>query len=260
MGSKAKHRHVLRLLPAVLLESTACTEDTATSYGTHAFRRLYPTLAAQLELTAEQAECVGHWTKGSKMPKHYNSVQGAKEILVKNKLASAVASGWTPAPSGAVPRPVPVATAHTGTTSSSGHGQTPPSAPPTAPAVLVTPTAPAVVLSTPSQGEQERPGTVWVSNVRRMVTVTVHQWRTASGVKALCGRFECGTPERPTVNARFWSNQPPWTDSTVPCTACSAVTGQQATTVVARRKPSAKASSSSATSSSSEDEVASSSD
>ena len=79
----------------------------------HGLRHLYPEASRQLVskfgvgMSEDQKEEVGHWARGSSMPRHYDSAACVSELIAKNRIAAAMRRGWDVVPAGNVLHPEP---------------------------------------------------------------------------------------------------------------------------------------------------------
>ena len=93
---------VLSMLPPLSFSA-----DEAVQYMWHSLRHLYPTIATQLNMSAQQIEDLGTWRRGSGMPDRYNSIAGSRDLMTRTYITEALRQGWRPAERGALPLPAP---------------------------------------------------------------------------------------------------------------------------------------------------------
>ena len=62
-------------------------------------------MASQGLLTESSLESLGHWEKGSKMPRHYDSAACVTELHTRKTVSDVLRSGWRPATDGNLPGP-----------------------------------------------------------------------------------------------------------------------------------------------------------
>ena len=144
-------------------------------------------LAAQGLMTDSALERLGHWEKGSKMPRHYDSEACVTELQTRKTVTSAYRGGWRPASDGSMPAP---ATPAMGTLVS-----------PTTPAAA--PTAP---MAAPQLEKAEQAGSEPVSGTAVKVFNTQrrkYHLVVPPNVKSRCFFWTCGTAEKPASNADF---------------------------------------------------------
>ena len=83
--------------------------QTVVEYTPHGCRHIQVTAATQLAaqgLLGDTAlEAIGHWERGSKMPRHYDTAKCVTELQARKSVTDAVRSGWRPAEDGNLPMP-----------------------------------------------------------------------------------------------------------------------------------------------------------
>jgi hypothetical protein len=152
----------------------------AMQFTLHSWRHLFPTAARQLRLPEHEQVELGHWATGSSMPRRYDSAACVTELIAKTAITDAFRSGWVLAEPGCVPCPPPVLSR-----------------------------APVCVKSCVVNPEKRRKNSVpsvpdaVVDQVRvvHFSSNKVHIWHM--GVRTLCSKWKCGSPEEPSSNAIF---------------------------------------------------------
>ena len=205
-------------------------DETAKSYTLHGFRHIYTTSMRQLNFPDDVIDDAGHWKRGSGMPRVYDAAEATTELVAKNKVRCAIASGWRRAKPGCLPPPAPFS----------------PSAPATpGPVVLGAPSTPGAHLPIASCPSPVARSTTQASSscssgglfshvvaraaprspsplarvhapvVRKPVplkiinyqTKILHKWMPKSNnvteEYTMCRRMKCGTPLVPAANAQF---------------------------------------------------------
>ena len=137
-------------------------------YSCHSWRHLYPTAGKQLDLAADDIDTMGRWQQGAGMSALYDSRACVSELIQKDKVMSAVSSGWQLVEPGCVAaKPPPPATS-----------RPPPH-------------------STRRPCRPQQPS-CFVLNTRRS---TLHGY--GSGVYPFCGQWRCGDQKEPEIDALF---------------------------------------------------------
>jgi hypothetical protein len=91
----------------VVLMILGMNAQSAVEYNPHGFRHVLVSVGQQLRslgiVEEGELERIGHWTKGSNMPRKYDSCAGVSELKVRETLMRAIRNGWRPAPEGCLP-------------------------------------------------------------------------------------------------------------------------------------------------------------
>ena len=82
-------------------------DENAKKYTLHGFRHIYTTTMRQLNFPDDVIDDAGHWKRGSGMPRVYDAAEATTELVAKNKVRCAIASGWRRAKPGCLPPPAP---------------------------------------------------------------------------------------------------------------------------------------------------------
>ena len=151
-----------------LLVKAGMTVQEAMTFSCHSWRHFYPTAGAQLEVHPEAVDKMGHWAPGTGMGALYDGKACVSELLSKNKVLQAVASGWDLSEPGCLPS-----------------------------AQKTMPKKPKQQKSRAASSSQGIP---------RMMVLQTHKLKIHAykdGVYTLCRQWKCGTPENPMLNASF---------------------------------------------------------
>ena len=187
----AEYRDFSRAFHTLLMVYGGETPETVTTYTPHGCRHVQVTagmqLAAQGLMTDSALERLGHWEKGSKMPRHYDSEACVTELQTRKTVTSAYRGGWRPASDGSMPAP---ATPAMGMLVS----PTTPAAAPTAPVA-----APQLEKAEQAGSEPLLGTAVKVFDTQRRKYHLV----VPPNVKSRCFFWTCGTAEEPASNADF---------------------------------------------------------
>ena len=90
----ASYATVMNFMRMVLCRKcVGLTINEALQYSLHSWRHLYPTMGTQLGLADSLQEALGHWKKGSSMPRTYDAMINSMEIRAKQHVFSAVTQG-----------------------------------------------------------------------------------------------------------------------------------------------------------------------
>ena len=85
------------------------TPQAVVNYTPHGCRHVSVTAATQLAfqgvISDSSIEYLGHWKKGSKMTRHYDSAACVTELSTRKTISDALRSGWRPATDGNLPTP-----------------------------------------------------------------------------------------------------------------------------------------------------------
>mgnify|MGYP003324326614 CR=1 FL=1 len=194
----AEYRDFSRALHLLLMLYCGETPESVVCYTPHGCRHVMVTagtqLAAQGMLEESALETLGHWEKGSKMPKLYNSAACVTELQTRTVIAEALRTGWRPASDGNLPTPATPVMERT-------------MMPRTPTASFAVPRAEAEAPGKAPPGSKaedtqaEAPEIVVVVNTQRNMA---HRVRLPSKV-SLCNWYTCGSPDQPANNAKFTS-------------------------------------------------------
>ena len=216
----ARHADFGRALHVLLMAYANELPEDVVAFTPHGCRHVQVTAAQQLAqqhlLTENAVESLGHWERGSRMPRKYDAASCVTELSARKTIADAISSGWRPAADGELP-----ALAQSSTS-------TPPTASAKAGAAIATAFAAAATAADPIDQEEAsvettdmQQSTVEV-NLRLPRVVyhiqrrRVHLWRPPSQA-SVCGWWSCGSPDAPTAFAVF---DPETTESIVRCRKC----------------------------------------
>ena len=137
-------------------------------------------LAAQGIISESALETLGHWEKGSKMTRLYDSERCVTELQTRTLVASHMRGGWRPAVDGELPMPA-------------------------TPAANITmcPATPRMPMESKIVDSKVASSS---SSLSKMVLNTqrnrVHLVKPPS-IKSVCAMWTCGTPQNPSRNAEF---------------------------------------------------------
>ena len=203
----ARYADFSRALHLLLMVYGGETPSTVVDYTPHGCRHVQVTAAAQLVsqglLTDAAVEVLGHWEKGSKMPRVYNDAACVTELATRRIVLDSFRSGWRPATDGSLPAPA-------------------------TPAMVRNriPGTPSLAVAKPQQFDRSSDagpkvndrmnpttpmGVSTVVNTRRNKAHRVQQPNATS----VCGFYTCGSALNPAPNARFGP-----VGNAVMCTAC----------------------------------------
>ena len=105
----ATYADARRVLHLTLMAYCDFTAELAVEYNPHSFRHLLVTAGQQLArfgiVSETDLDTVGHWARGSAMPKKYDAQAGVSEICTREKIIAQFRNGWRPAPEGSLPPP-----------------------------------------------------------------------------------------------------------------------------------------------------------
>ena len=108
----AEYGDVRRMLHLMLIMYMGVEAEVAVTFNPHGFRHVLVTAGQQLKsygvVKEEDLERLGHWVKGSAMPRNYDVEAGVSEMSVRVALLQQIRQGWRPAGEGCLPSP-PVA-------------------------------------------------------------------------------------------------------------------------------------------------------
>ena len=107
----ADYGDVRRMLHMMLMFYMDVKAEDAVTYNPHGFRHVLVTAGQQLKaygiVSEEDLDRLGHWSKGSAMPRNYDAEAGVSEMGVRTALLQQIRQGWRPAGEGSLPaRPV----------------------------------------------------------------------------------------------------------------------------------------------------------
>jgi hypothetical protein len=94
----------------VILMILGMNANAAVEYNPHGFRHVLVSAGQQLRsqgvVDEGDLERLGHWSKGSNMPRKYDSCAGVSELKTRETLMRAIRNGWRPSPDGCLPAAV----------------------------------------------------------------------------------------------------------------------------------------------------------
>ena len=106
----ARYADFSRALHLLLMAHCSESPDTVVEFTPHGCRHSQITAAQQLaqqgHLSVSCLESLGHWERGSRMPKHYDAAACVTELQARRKAALALKKGWRPARDGEFPEQV----------------------------------------------------------------------------------------------------------------------------------------------------------
>ena len=179
----ARYGDFSRALHLLLMVYGGEIPETVIEYTPHGCRHVLLTSAQQLaqqgKLSVPCMESLGHWERGSKMPKHYDAAACVTELQARKTISDAVKSGWRPAGDGELPQMVGQLSTGCPTTSS------------------CMPSSTCTISSTSSSVS------IKVLNRRKR---TLHL-NTPPSTVTICKWFTCGTMEHPATSAVFNPNE-----------------------------------------------------
>ncbi len=104
----AEYADLRRALHFMLIVYKGYPASTAATYNPHSFKHVLVTAAQQLRtfgvVTEDDIERLGHWSKGSSMPRNYDSAAGVSELVTRTKVINQLRAGWRPVAEGDLPR------------------------------------------------------------------------------------------------------------------------------------------------------------
>ena len=169
---------------ALLVKSGMAVQEAMT-FTCHSWRHFYPTAGAQLEVHPDAVDKMGHWAPGAGMGALYDGKACVSELLSKNKVLQAVASGWDLSEPGCLPS-----------------------------AQKAMPKKAKQRTSTQASSSQAVPKMM----VLQTLKLKIHAYK--DGVYTLCRQWKCGTPENPTLNASFTTKLDETFSHTSVCRSC----------------------------------------
>ena len=105
----ATYADVRRMMHLMLMVYLGLPAEDAVGYNPHGFRHVLVTAAQQLKhfgvVKEDELEVLGHWSRGSSMPRNYDMASGVTEMKVRNTVMSQFRKGWRPAQEGSYPSP-----------------------------------------------------------------------------------------------------------------------------------------------------------
>ena len=103
----ARYADFSRALHVLLMVYAQAVPETVVTYTPHGCRHVQVTAAQQLAqqklMTENAVESLGHWERGSKMPKRYDAASGVTELSARKVVSDALRGGWRPAADGQLP-------------------------------------------------------------------------------------------------------------------------------------------------------------
>jgi len=181
--------------------------ESVIEYTPHGCRHVQVIVGTQLVLQGvldESAlDSLGHWEKGSKMPRLYDAAACVTELQTRKSISDVLRTGWRPAANGQLPSPATPVTR-----------------------LAVCPATPAVRSDTPQRKKQRVNGMMAGSEIDEKINTTSRQSLSSSSTSVLslvvlntqrrkahrvvppntvscCGWWTCGSPNEPAGNAVF---------------------------------------------------------
>ena len=204
----AEYRGFSRAFQTLLMTYGGETPASVITYTPHGCRHVQVTagtqLAAQGLMTDAALECIGHWEKGSKMPRHYDSEACVTELQTRRTVTSAYRSGWRPATDGCMPTPA------TPAMSMSAAPMTPAAMTPIRPVAFPHEVASKVVAPSGSVIGASKSSSALSSGATRVFNKQRNKFHMVvpPSVKSRCNFWTCGDRDRPAANADFEYNGP----------------------------------------------------
>ena len=187
----------LNAIRAVLCKVCKMHPSEACTYTLHSWRHFYPSAARQRRMTEEEQCAIGHWSKGSKMPEHYDSVVSTIEMAAKEAIIKFFRSGGDLVEAGRFPMPNPLCDV---------------------------PLPEKVILVGPQNKVQKFDQSTLPVQVVYTVADRVHLYHPKVSVRrTICSLYACGTPMAPTKYACFceaWNSRSPTGEWEFLCGSC----------------------------------------
>ena len=105
----ATYADARRVLHLVLMAYCGHSAEEAVEFNPHSFRHLMVTAGQQLAkfgvVKESDLDTVGHWARGSAMPRKYDAQAGVSEICTRESILQQLRLGWRPASEGSLPPP-----------------------------------------------------------------------------------------------------------------------------------------------------------
>ena len=105
----ATYADVRRSLHLILMLEFSMEAKVAVTYNPHGFRHTLVGAAQQLRrfglFQEEDVERLGHWSRGSAMPRRYDTEAGVTELDVRTTILQQLRNGWRPSTDGNLPQP-----------------------------------------------------------------------------------------------------------------------------------------------------------
>jgi len=105
----AEYADIRRSLHLLLIAFLGLPPGEAVTYNPHGFRHTLVSIGQQLRsygiISEPDLEILGHWSKGSDMPRRYDSAKGVTELRARTTLMETVRTSWRPAKNGSLPCP-----------------------------------------------------------------------------------------------------------------------------------------------------------
>ena len=187
----AEYRDFSRSFHTLLMTYGGETPASVIAYTPHGCRHVQVTagtqLAAQGLMTDAALECIGHWEKGSKMPRHYDSEACVTELQTRRTVTSAYRSGWRPSKDGCMPTPATPAMSM--------------GAAPMTPMAM----APMQVVAASENSSSSAMSAVSKSVATRVFNKQRNKFHVVvpPNIKSRCSFWTCGSRETPAANADF---------------------------------------------------------
>ena len=111
LNRPAEYADMRRALHVILVLHLDFPVEEAVTYNPHGFKHVLVTSAQQLRthglVSEDDIERLGHWAKGSRMPRDYDSAAGVSELATRSAVLQQIRRGWRPGEDGMLP-PAPV--------------------------------------------------------------------------------------------------------------------------------------------------------
>ena len=95
------------MLHLVLMIYFGFSATDGVSYNPHGLRHILVTAGQQLKhygiVAEEDLDLLGHWARGSSMPRSYDASAGVSEMQVRSALLTQIRRGWWPSAEGCLP-------------------------------------------------------------------------------------------------------------------------------------------------------------
>ena len=100
-----------RMLHLMLMVYMGMKAEDAVTYNPHGFRHVLVSVGQQPKtfgiVKEGDLEVIGHWSRGSSMPRKYDAGAGVTEMCIRTTLLQQIRQGWRPASEGSLPpRPI----------------------------------------------------------------------------------------------------------------------------------------------------------
>ena len=221
MSSSRVRRHPSRAAPGAHYFLGIAPQEAVT-YNPHGFRHVMVGIGQQLKpfgvVSEEGLERLGHWEKGSAMPRRYDSAKGVTELRARSALLHEVRYGWRPAAEGSLPL-APHSAAQSKRGRASGCAEPSLAHPRWSSGV---PSCAASVVTDPGGGGRSRsrsvtdrsrplPDSGGRISVGHLKSRRIHVVLSGSD-KTVCNMWTCGNRDAPVAAARFDDIPSHWTE------------------------------------------------